>query len=72
MDGDADFAVRNNKGNLILHRGGRDFEALDTNPLLVEHGFADLDNDGFLELVDATVGFYAPSEFYVNKATIPI
>lgn len=67
MDGDADFAVRNNKGNLILHRGGRDFEALDTNPLLVEHGFADLDNDGFLELVDATVGFYAPSEFYVNK-----
>ena len=67
MDGDADFAVRNNKGNLILHRGGRDFEALDTNPLLVEHGFADLDNDGFPELVDATVGFYAPSEFYVNK-----
>lgn len=67
MDGDADFAVRNNKGNLILHRGGRDFEALDTNPLLVEHSFADLDNDGFLELVDATVGFYAPSEFYVNK-----
>lgn len=67
MDGDADFAVRNNKGNLILHRGGRDFEALDANPLLVEHGFADLDNDGFPELVDATVGFYAPSEFYVNK-----
>ena len=67
MDGNADFAVRNNKGNLILHRGGRDFEALDANPLLVEHGFADLDNDGFLELVDATVGFYAPSEFYVNK-----
>ena len=50
MDGDADFAVRNNKGNLILHRGGRDFEALDANPLLVEHGFADLDNDGFPEL----------------------
>ena len=67
MDGDADFAVRNNKGNLILHRGGRDFEALDANPLLVEHGFADLDNDGFPELVDATVGFYAPSEFYVNR-----
>lgn len=67
MDGDADFAVRNNKGNLILHRGGRDFEALDANPLLVEHGFADLDNDGFPELVDATVGFYAPSEFHANK-----
>ena len=67
MDGNVDFAVRNNKGNLILHRGGHDFEALDANPLLVEHGFADLNNDGFPELVDATVGFYAPSEFYVNK-----
>jgi len=67
MDGNADFAVRNNKGNLILHRGGRDFEALDANPLLVEHGFVDLDNDGFPELVDAMVGFYASSEFYVNK-----
>lgn len=67
MDGDADFAVRNNKGNLILHRGGHDFEALDANPLLAGHGLVDLNNDGFPELVDATVGFYAPSEFYVNK-----
>lgn len=67
MDGDADFAVRNNKGNLILHRGGRDFEALDANPLLAEHGLVDLNNDGFPELVDITVGFYASSEFYVNK-----
>lgn len=67
MDGDADFAVRNNKGNLILHRGGHDFEALDANPLLVKHGLVDLNNDGFPDLVDATVGFYAPSEFYVNK-----
>lgn len=67
MDGNADFAVRNNKGNLILHRGGRDFEALDANPLLAEHGLVDLDNDGFPELVDAMVGFYASSEFYVNK-----
>lgn len=67
MDGNADFAVRNNKGNLILHRGGRDFEALDANPLLAEHGFVDLNNDGFPELVDAMVGFYASSEFYVNK-----
>lgn len=67
MDGNVDFAVRNNKGNLILHRGGHDFEALDANPLLAEHGLVDLNNDGFPELVDATVGFYAPSEFYVNK-----
>lgn len=67
MDGNVDFAVRNNKGNLILHRGGHDFEALDANPLLAEHGLVDLNNDGFHELVDATVGFYAPSEFYVNK-----
>lgn len=67
MDGNADFAVRNNKGNLILHRGGHDFEALDANPLLAEHGLADLNNDGFPELVDITVGFYASSEFYVNK-----
>ena len=67
MDGNVDFAVRNNKGNLILHRGGHDFEALDANPLLAEHGLVDLNNDAFPELVDATVGFYAPSEFYVNK-----
>ena len=67
MDGNVDFAVRNNKGNLILHRGGHDFEALDANPLLAGHGLVDLNNDGFPELVDATVGFYAPSEFYVNK-----
>ena len=72
MDGNVDFAVRNNKGNLILHRGGRDFEALDANPLLVEHGFADLDNDGFPSWWMLRSGFMHRPSFMSTRVTTPI
>ena len=66
------YGYGNNKGNLILHRGGRDFEALDANPLLVEHGFADLDNDGFPELWMLRSGFMQNPSFMSSRATTPI